>query len=229
MKIFITASLLTIIGWSCQPGHDADNDPPPPPASNDSTLISRYFELDTTGSPATDTLYKISFSYDDHKRVTHITENSRDVINPVFVFNTTTDYYYNGNDTLPFKTTSSSTDVGTLNFVTYYYYQNGIVVSDSMITYDGVNRLLERQMTTYFSSGDSIFYRSKALTYSVSNPAAPPTVSNYHDNIFRVVQNGNITVQKNIENAGTEYPQYALTYNTGINPLRKAIIPYPVY
>lgn len=185
--------------------------------------ISKFVLLDTSFTSGMDTDVLITFTYDVNKRLNkmsniYFTPGSaiREAIR---------DYYFNyaGNDTVPYRLIENYQDLLTSgNFwdTSYYFYQNGILVKDSAIEFNG------HYVNTYTKLSAS---RCRVVKLMVG---MPPSLS---DTCFSYInwQNGNLLAQIDSEYlfqppilANIEHN--LITYDTRPNPLRKLFIPYPV-
>lgn len=134
MKIVFSFLIVScVILFSCQAGID-DILPPQAQAENDSVYISKLTELDTLLPPGLDTIQNATFDYDASKRISHIFFAEYGGQGP----DLTDDYYYfyNGNDTLPYKIAHQSGSVanGPFGFdTTFLFYTGGVLIKDSII------------------------------------------------------------------------------------------------
>ena len=109
MKIIITVFLFLSILPSCQKEPDIvldDTDP----VLEEATLLKRYVEVDTTLFLGTDTTFKISFTYDNRNRV--IKAQYINYYLAPDIYEGTSEYFYSGNDSLPYKFVDTWEDIG---------------------------------------------------------------------------------------------------------------------
>jgi hypothetical protein len=196
-------------------------------------MLWKYVELDTTLAAGSDTVYKIVLTYDGLKRVQHVEETASH--NNQYLGRITrtyqTDYFYNSNDTLPFRTNSVSntTIAGGFKTVVYYFYQNGFVISDSLLNTDMNGKKTGSHITTYAVSGDTVFYHSKDTSFNSSTPPVPSLIMQLQGRLVTTVQNRNIIAQKKLDINGSNYNRYEISYDNKTNPFRRVIIPYPAF
>lgn len=227
MKILVFAFsfLLVLVISSCQRELDIDlgNDPPPP-AINDSIYLSKYIDFDTTQPPGLDTFSVYDFFYDIRKRITHYTWRDP---------NSSTDqsgevkYYYNGNDTLPYKMTQVSKEngiIGLLDTIFYTYASSGKVSKDSMLSYFAVtNQLFSESAMAYTVNGNNVTVQGHYTDYSTI-----PTTQQYFGTVNLTFSGGNIGLQVS-SNHVTGFDYFELAYDDKPNPFYRIDPHYPVY
>ena len=204
---------------SCQQEPGVDFTPPP---VNDSAYLSMVVNIDTTYPAGADTSTMDIITYDAQKRVSRIdfydyflgTPGSGTLSN-VFSF------YYNGNDTLPYKV--SEDWFGRSSFL---FYENGIVVRDSMVFTDPGFLTFDKQIVTYTKLGGN---RHRTVNNYTLNGVLVDTDTMYSvvtRNSFGEILNEKDTVYKS---AGMTVLEFDLTYNTNPNPFLRLMVPYPVW
>jgi hypothetical protein len=190
MKIFSALILLTIVFISCE--KEISTEPPAPPGNgnnnppaNDSTLLLKYIEVDTTLPAGSDTIFQDIYSYDNKRRLIHYYAN-------VFSTEQEADLFYSGNDTLPYKVISVWTNSSDIYHDTvFYFYSNGLVTKDSTIEYNGAtNQFSQAIARVYTPEGDNAQFEYRH--YSL--PHAPPDEEKRLTFLI-TRQNGNIRVQ----------------------------------
>lgn len=128
------------------------NDPNPGQNSigNDSIYISQYIELDTTlGS---DTTSKFIFLYDLQKRITQLKDYNYVTGTSTYEFITVENYFYNGNDTLPYKMVVERADGANVLLwrdTAFFWYDNGVIKKDSVLIYDNAGALTYTRVINY--------------------------------------------------------------------------------
>ena len=217
----ITISILAIV--SCQREVDDTINRTTNPNSNDSNYIIQYVEIDTTAAPGSDTMNKYDFYYDNAKRISGylLTEYN---YNPDMKSYSEVKYYYNGTDTLPFKTATRIQDGLSYLDTTFHTYSNGKISSDSVIFYRENNHELLYTHTSSFSpSGSNVFYKYRRVNYLLGSPNV--TVDSGLVNIIRT--GNNISTQTSP--SGVLFGDYSkFTYDNKINPLYRIDIHYPL-
>ncbi len=141
MKVLISALAIfsILVLQSCQKELTADTgNTNPPTGITDSSYLSKIYYVEVNGA-LTDTGNRLTYSYDNLKRVTAI----RGIPNNLYdVIQISYDYYYNGSDTLPFRSRRiyvSANDPAQTQFrydttIAWHYYDNtGRNIKDSMI------------------------------------------------------------------------------------------------
>lgn len=121
---------------SCQKELSSENTPPSPasPAS-DSIYLSKLYYIEFDGVTL-DTADKWSYTYDNLKRVTSLTDSVSGL--PLNIVPLAYTYYYNGTDTLPFKSV---------------YLENYPQSKDTVITYFTYNNAGQRIRDSIYHSG----------------------------------------------------------------------------
>ena len=209
---------------SCQREVDGTIDRTTNPVTNDSIYLKQYVEKDITAAPGSDTIYKYDFYYDNAKRISGylLTEYN---YNPLMKSYTDVKYYYNGNDTLPFKTTMHIQDAG-LSYLdtTFYFYSNGKVAADSIIFYrENNHELLYTNSTNFTPSGVNVFVRIRRVNYLPGTPIV--SVDSGLVNI--TTAGGNISTQTSP--IGLLFGGYSnFTYDNKVNPFYRIDTHYPV-
>lgn len=197
---------------------------PASPILNDSIYLKQYVEIDTTASPGSDTVHKYDFYYDNAKRISGFLLTQYNY-NPVMKSYSNVKYYYNGNDTLPFKTTMYIQDGGlTYLDTTFYSYLNGKVATDSIIFYRENNRELLFTSTSRFTpSGTNVFVRQRDVSYFLG----APTVRTDSGLVNITRSGGNITIQTSPP--GLFFGEYSqFSYDDKVNPFYRIDTHYPV-
>lgn len=227
---------------SCQKELSVENNPGTTPGtiSNDSTILSMFIQLDTTGG-IIDTLSKTVFEYDALKRLTAYKTFNYINNTPALAEPSERGYYfYNGTDTLAFKTILVAADSS----------GNGDILVDSscsfltrnaaqQITRDSVH-YLQYLRTTGASLGTLHTYTSNFNIYADS------VIDNYRETdnaggITSVITGKNKYAQTRLNGSlvseifyiweNTGYRQIrseALSYDNKINPLKITSTNYPV-
>ena len=223
------AGFVGIFFASCQREVDFDLPPDPNPAVNDSTLLWKYIELDTTFPTGSDTLYKTVFFYDNRKRVTGY--NDYDFTIPGSTGIGIRKYFYNGNDTIPYKTIYNYQETNYIVADTiYYFYNNGLVSSDSGIHYRnsfaGGNNFEELflKIRSFTNTGNNTIIDEKVMDYLPVILTCQSTIT-----AVKTYANGNIIAEQNSSTGcvtGVWSNQF--TYDNKINPLYKTDIHYSI-
>lgn len=170
MHRILYAAIISLTLFACQRPVDEEIQPippapeteEPPTATVDSTLVSKIIYFIEPGTGPEDTTEYTSFEYDSQKRTTLSVRVEKDYS---AVYSTETyRYYYNGNDTLPWKMTRQSRfnyyPEQNYDDTIFLRYQNGVVVYDSTVFYrQGSPTMHTAQSNTLVQRGDSIYIR----------------------------------------------------------------------
>ncbi len=171
--IVLLFSILVFI--SCGKDHNPDNSNPPVPDTNDSTYLDSIYIIGNPGS-FLDTGNIVIYHYDNLKRLAS-TSNLRETApaSSVYIDGGSSTFYYNGNDTLPYKLVAySNSDIN--NYVDtstsfYNYDANGNKIKDS-------TRFSSSDITTYTlktTVTDYTYSAGKMVGYTVENDVYPNT------------------------------------------------------
>lgn len=137
MKTFLYAGAVALLSTalfsSCQKELDWSQANSP---QADSNLLRKLIMLDTALPAGMDTIQKTVIEYDNQGRVVQVNRSSKDQSAPptgIFPFFDSLTYYYNGNDTLPFKAIKSYTDFLTIGKDTGFFFYSAVkVIKDSI-------------------------------------------------------------------------------------------------
>lgn len=155
------------------------------------TILSKYIEFDTTAMAPFDTVSKTLFYYDNAKRNVGIDlsyyQNGQ-LGN--YQYNST--FFYNGNDTVPFKKIVNTpflvtTDPDFVNDTCFYFYSNSLLIKDSTIQHLATNPFTEVNNYTYATG--------LIINNSTEYFGNPVSVYNRTDTVHLKYVNGNITSQ----------------------------------
>ena len=150
--------------FSCQKEATSDNFSPNNNSSNnliDSNYIDKIYQIDMTGG-AYDTVGIRLYNYDNLKRVQSMMPQS---IDPTITDGISYSYFYNNQDTLPYKTVSIETSSGIANTITHFHYwdANGKNLQDSSIY---INTGVSYYVVRSYSYGSNIIYGSQYSSFS---------------------------------------------------------------
>ncbi len=204
-----------LVFFSCQ--REIHGDISQAVVENDGTVLSKYIELDTTVPSGQDTISVYTFSYDNLKRIKRIYQvKNFPGVNTYYI---TTDFFYNGSESLPSKTIELDQETITYVDTSFYTYSNGFVRSDSSVNYRVNNReLLFTDVVSFSVTGNNVFVKLSEAT----------PVSGYEDTATLTItrQGSNIITQLDPDNTITYSKQ--LKYDNNINPFYNADIHYPI-
>lgn len=199
------------------------------PPSSDSTVLWKYIEIDTTLASGSDTVDKTIFFYDDMKRLDHY--YAYDFSVPGDFDTTIVSYYYQNNDTLPYKITSIYHETDLDLDTDYYAYNNGIVAWDSSLhhtTWILYGSPVEKEtaiVRTYQDHGNTTTV-SEAVYYIL--PAGSPCHSTYE--VSKTYVSGNIAGEQYVNPGclgGSISSQWQ--YDNKVNPFYLIDLHYPVH
>ena len=132
-KLLVTAAIICISISACQKDFTPEDDINPPGTVTDSNYLYKMYEIGIVGAVA-DTVNTWTYTYDAIKRVVNLRDSSS-VIGAVYVAGW--QYFYFGNDTLPYKSTYNVQGSGfnpTDSLISYFYYNSsGQRIKDSII------------------------------------------------------------------------------------------------
>lgn len=224
--IFLLVAGLTIT--SCQREIDGMIITPDPSPLSDSTVLSKFIEIDTTKTIGSDTVMKFEYSYDNTKRLSKINfTETYSITGGTRTYTVATTWHYNGADTLPFKVTKLINDVDIDTDTSFYVYQNGYVVYDSTIHYN--NNVLDIvTIVNYTNSGNNSFVTTRTLRYSSSGISEERTSGT----VFKNYSGKNIIYQRDTTsdlNKVTNATVVENTVDTHINPMYFTELHFPVF
>lgn len=226
MKIMAILTLfLTIFLISCQ--KTVDETLPPGIVTNaDSIYLNKMVVLDTTQPVGMDTVGKMFFQYDNSKRIKSIFSYWVGIMD-----SSRHEFFYQGNDTLPFKIVDHSFEdhgAGFFHYVDtiYYNYADGVVSKDSVLSWNLTTGNIVasphvraftksgntvKRISRYYGvfSGNYVFLGSDTANFDVTHSA------------------GNLTAHTS---SGSSDVFVQATYDTKPNPLAKIYtVKYPVF
>lgn len=206
---------------------------------SDSTILDKYIELDTTLPAGLDTIHKVLVDYDSRGRVIYVSSYDKDLSLPptnIFPFYDSTTYFYNGNDTVPFKVIQTHKNL--LNIwqdTCFLYYSAGKVIKDSIRS--RYTSLLPPPMpdielitvNTITDNGNTA--QENTLQAYTFNPATWPPPCPATTNYQKTYLNGNITYEfgdfTDCNSIGTVETSH-LTFDNNPNPTYVFSVPYPI-
>jgi hypothetical protein len=205
LTLLTLVSILTYTLISCNKDSTSNNSNT---TANDSIYLDKVYNLSYSGS-GLDTQYIYTCNYDNAHRLTSLI--STPVANNVNGY-----FYYNGNDTLPFKSEYIDEHVGIDTGTVYHFYDaNQVKTKDSMIT--------------SLQSGSSYYTEVVNYTYSPGEMFGEIILTTASATIYLrdtaiLDANGNIINSKDYVFDGTGYVLNRtsdFTYDSNINPFSK--------
>jgi len=184
---FLTVILAIAVLTSCQKELSSENGtgiilppPPPPPATvTDSNYLDIVYEFETRVA-VTDTTAYYSYKYDAQKRVVSINWQWGDYLLP-YQDSGRVKYFYNGSDTLPYRSYMTATYDGMLVFdtiSTFYTYDNTArLIKDSSVASDRGTATPYFRMRQYLNLYN--YVAGKITRQSSDLPIIEPTPSAY--------------------------------------------------
>lgn len=177
--------------------------------NSDSTYLSKLIYLDTTLPAGQDTLEIMLHEYDALNRLIKVSNYilGGGVDSSLFFFR------YTGNDSLPFSMKVSGMVYD--SSINYYRYNNGLVVYDSLVNFDGLNNIVstERVITVLPAGNGRFLY--KEVYPPISFPGFPVIPGRVDSILFsRSVINRNIVAGiDSIWSNGTFSDRKVMQYN----------------
>jgi len=229
LKYLILPSFITLMTFSsCQ--REIDLSINRQTDINDSIYLKMYVQLDTTLATGSDTLYRAAFSYDAQKRVILKSEYFDFFGTPDI---TTTNYFYSGSDAEPYKMVVTYSDfVNIYRDTSFLFYNTGIVIKDSTISYNITNNSFWGTSVAVFTpftsaSGNNMFIQHRG--YNNPPPSAPD--DQWSGMLMQTRVNGNITSQDDTTTFGSIYTDrkhHEVSYDNKVNPFYRVELRYPI-
>ncbi|MEO8768607.1 MAG: hypothetical protein ABI402_00925 [Ferruginibacter sp.] len=214
--LFALTGFALIIFASCQKEINSDvtsNNYISPPAINDSNYLDKIFDLYDNGS-GIDTQNISVCRYDNLRRLTSISDSIFDSDEINFT------YYYNGTDTLPYK--SMYTDVSSTNadteIVYHYFDANQQKIKDSIINISNDGSSVNVQVINYSYSPGKMY--GEIATTGILPSSAPV----YSRDTATLDANNNIISSLDYILSGSDYilnRTSNFTYDNHSNPFSK--------
>lgn len=205
-KYILSVALLSFILISCNKEISVEN-VVDSPASNDSITLSKIIYIDTSQASGLDTLEVLNFKYNNAKRLIESDEIYYDIGIPDGRYKTV--LFYNGTDTLPYKKTTTFSDLPSGNITDlhtgYYTYSNGKVIFDSVVT----------TSYPYPVSRRYTYLNDKIIVTNYLYDLPTPWVTT--QNIYFTKNNGNTILQKDTVNVSTIH-MFSFQYDNKNNP-----------
>jgi hypothetical protein len=191
----------------------------------DSIYIKQLVTLDTTKPSGQDTVYNVVLEYDNQKRAVQLTSWFYGAPNSVTYIRR----FYNGNDTLPFKSITGRTPTfSSSSDTTFYTYSNGLLVRDSVIGLNTAGNVVNIESRNFTITGNDVLLVGRS--YASYDPA-----SLLYSNTAlytRTLSNGNIVLQ---ETSSTAVYLFLITdqrtvavYDNHPNPLYRVDFQQPL-
>lgn len=224
MKILVPAFLAFTIFFlsSCQQEPDVILEDPTPPASDvDTTMLLQYIVLDANNQ--SDTIDKMVFTYDAQKRITSY------FLAAGAFGNENTDYFYTGNNTLPYKYIWTWSDaIADYVDTGYVSYANGIVSRDSVIEYKvTTNEFWGTDVVYFIPEGNNM----KIIKRDYFSPGLTPPDDERKGTLIQTRVNGNIVAQDDTAANPEVYfnrPHQTASYDNKPCPFVRIETPFPV-
>jgi hypothetical protein len=226
-------TLLLVTGlflFACQKEVSQDTTSPTSPTDNDSTVLSKYIQLDTLNGRI-DTITVSTFEYDNLKRLTKVITIS--------YFNNLPDltddydrlfYYYNGSDTLPYKTLDVFLDeINIRDSIINFFTRNAnqVVIRDSSIDFfTGTNTIDTIAITSNYTIFADSVIENQHYHYQATLPGIQ---SKFKHQLVRT--NNEVTKQTSSIYRVTAYEELFnsnFQFDDKFNPFRKLYINYPI-
>lgn len=217
LSAIILLSIFSLVFVSCKKNSDSNNSNPVPVSSD---YLSRMIYLSNDGSGTEVKEGSITYVFDNLKRVTHVIDSSAVGSSAVLELWETTEYFYNGNDTLPYKSVvignpAAQTEYDTtINF--YTYNAAGLLIRDTgyYAGHTSTDDYNTRSNQTYTYSGSMITGRRDAIvTYG--------GFSNNETRIDTAHTDANGNIIQNIKHKDLETINSTITWDNHPSPFAK--------
>ncbi len=183
-KLFAVILIFAISFTACQKEISVDTLPPAGSVA-DSNYLDKIYDIEIDGGVA-DTFNIWTYTYDANKRVIRMKAVSAEIGYPEFSDN---QYFYNGSDTLPYKSIYIYGDGNTFQLdttISYFYFNSlGKRIKDSVLLLSN-GTSLTYSLNYYQYSGDKIYGLAKDSTIDYSGTYVNKTFDT------ATVLNGNI-------------------------------------
>ena len=199
----------------------------------DSNYLDKIIYTSTVGN-IIDTVFTQIYQYDASKRVVSLIDSTKSTSS--ISENQTIKYFYNGNDTLPFKKVETFCNLNTMQAtsnkdtsISFYQYSiTGTKIKDSILNFshhlnvngsgnDYVN--FYKEIINYEYSQNMIYGKSiKTITYSNTNPNLGS--SKIYDTAM-IDFLGNIIINKKYDDSNVLFLTSNFTYDTKPNPFAR--------
>ena len=207
-NIFLLLGIFSITFCACNKHHDDDATI----ATNSKERLKEVVDINTNTTAPYDTLGVENYTYDNSGRVTLMDSYGYDEAG--IYYTRTSNYFYNGTDTLPARTVDTYNDINeTSTETTWHTYVTGTR-----------NLLIDSSISHEVSPGGT-YNDTFALRYTYTVTSYQVTEDSYTSSGHQVYgpstvditkQNGNIIYQR--EDFGTTVETYNCTYDTHPNP-----------
>ena len=223
-QVLLSFSVVILLGffYSCQKETSATSNNRNNGVQSDSIYLDRIIILDTTQPTGSDTTEIAVFFYDNQKRLTRIRSIYNGDDSTIF------DFYYSGTDTLPGKQRIKEVFFGSTYIdTTYYFYSNGVVIKDSLVSWkisSGLN--LGAEVTEFSTSGSTLNILKKHYDYISGTYVLSGTDQG---SVSVSIAGGNLISQNRINGDAAYFDMVQASYDTKLNPFSKVIkIKYPL-
>jgi hypothetical protein len=182
-------------------------------AVEDSAYLDKMIIRDTNIVTGYIDSSKWVFNYDAQKRLSFVTEKS--LSNPTFDSANILKFYYNTNDSLPYKIEVIASIIPTISIETYYYF------------YDNSGKLIKDSVNNFVGSGENL---SRTLSYSGNKIFAELNSSN---STVNPIEKDTFTLDTRMNIVGFRYhirttantfelaSSSTSTFDNGVNPYVK--------
>ncbi len=200
----------------------------------DSNYLDRIIYTTTVGS-ITDTSFTQIYQYDASKRVVSLTDSIKPTISTSENF--TIKYFYNGNDTLPFKKIEIGTTLSTTPFINnrdtsiffYQYSTTGIKIKDSILKFfhhinvngSGNDYVDFYKEVIIYQYASSIIYGHTINKLLYSNTSTNVGTSLHIYDTATTDFSGNLITNKKYDSANVLFLTSTFTYDNKPNPFAR--------
>ncbi|MFT3910508.1 MAG: hypothetical protein QM737_13870 [Ferruginibacter sp.] len=216
-SLLTIVSILVISFISCKKDSNADNSNPNPSTSSNYLSRISFYSNDGSGTEVLDGT--TTYVFDNQKRVTKKIDSSLVGSSASFVLWQTTEYFYNGNDTLPFKEVIIGNPAAQIEYdttISYFTYNSaGLLIRDTgFYVSHGTGYFAVNSNQTFTYSGTMITGRMDATITQTSGSYTETRIDTAQTDA-----NGNII--HNIKHKGIENINSTITWDNHPSPFSK--------
>jgi|GEM_PF-6983464 hypothetical protein len=179
------------------------------------TLLTKSIQLDTLHVSGQDTLYKELYKYDSQKRLVSAQQYQYNGTNGSFTGEAYENFYYNGTDTKPYKSTSTPLSGAALDSTVEFY------------TFDNTGNVSKVKEINYPTSGNDstiVSFVNSSTIFRIENSYASGTITDRDTTYFQsTLNNGNVLTSA-FRNNGILYFYAGITYDSHKNPFAPLVL-----
>ena len=220
---FLLVMVMVVSLYSCQ--KEVEGTIPNNRVQNDSIFLDRLVVVDTTQPTGLDTIESVFFIYDNQKRLSKLKSYNTWSGTPDSLI---MEFLYSGTDSLPYKHIVYESFLSLIYSDTIYYaYSNGVVVRDSIVSWEltgGSNSGAE--VTEFSLSGSQVSIVEKFYNWVFGSYVLSGTDQG---SVTISAPGGNILSQTRASGGAAFFDLVQASYDNNPNPISRAIkIRYPL-